>query len=161
MQSQKERMQSQFVKICHEVHFKDMLPTSFQSTMLPCQWNCINCFHIIIPPCYFAVHLNTLKQLESHILVPSYATNSASRPMATKRLPHCRNQSESATISSIQQHLHNCIQKPSIGTLQTYRLVIHHPFNLNRSTCYLIIQAKASAQAYTISNTSQNQVLNM
>ena len=39
--------------------------------------------HIIIPPCYFVVHQNTLKQLESHILMPPY-TNSASRPMATK-----------------------------------------------------------------------------
>jgi hypothetical protein len=40
--------------------------------------------HIIIPPCYFVVPQNTLKQLESHILMPPYATNSASRPMATK-----------------------------------------------------------------------------
>ena len=41
--------------------------------------------HIIIPPCYFVVPQNTLKQHESHILVmPTYATNSASRPMETK-----------------------------------------------------------------------------
>ena len=41
--------------------------------------------HIIIPPCYFVVPQNTLKQLESHILMPPYAPNTASRPMETKQ----------------------------------------------------------------------------
>ena len=54
-------------------------------------WICINFIHIIIPPCYFVVHQNTLKQPESHILMPPDATNSASnqwQPSTQSFLPH-------------------------------------------------------------------------
>ena len=46
--------------------------------------------HIIIPHCYFVVPLNTLKQLESHMLMPPYATVQAGqwRPSTQSFLPH-------------------------------------------------------------------------
>ena len=34
--------------------------------------------HIIIPSCHLVVHQNTLKQVESHIVMPPYTSNTAS-----------------------------------------------------------------------------------
>ena len=49
--------------------------------------------HIIIPPCYFVVHQNTLKQLESHICHQRPLSVQAGQwqPSAHSSLPHFKN----------------------------------------------------------------------
>ena len=77
-----------FVLQVNALVVQGMLPTSFQRTMLPLV-DLYQCYSHNYPS--LLVHQNTLIQLESHILMPPYATNSARRPMATKRtsvLPH-------------------------------------------------------------------------
>ena len=77
-------IQSRFaiwVSFCPVVYFKDMRPPSAQNTVMPLV--ALYLFYSHNYPFYLVVHQNTLKQLESHILMPPY-TNSVSRPMATK-----------------------------------------------------------------------------